>query len=349
MQGFFQSTEVQLPVPLTTIVPSGASYSPLSELASSPGSTAGKDDGPIDILPLKITLISRRSTNRPGLRFQRRGVDADGNVANFVETEFIVGATTAAQDTAVAEPASLAPKAGKKFVASFVQTRGSIPLYWSQAPSGLKPPPVLDERGPEENAGAAISLSCAVSLSDVVPPSAALSKHFSWHAATYGAPTIAVCLAEQHGAEGKVVNAYEAGVEELLGGLGTVDTPPAAYCGWDFHVECRGMKYENIRKLLDKLSADLEKQGWGSMLLLNRTLLKLIAGISGRHQKGRTRSSKARAGSTALTVSTGRRYSLLPCAVDALTSVIPSQECRTICSRQTCTQHAPCSSWRERC
>lgn len=39
---------------------------------------------------LKITLISRRSANRAGVRYLKRGVDEDGNVANFVETEVAI-------------------------------------------------------------------------------------------------------------------------------------------------------------------------------------------------------------------------------------------------------------------
>lgn len=35
-------------------------------------------------------LISRRSTNYAGTRFNVRGVDEEGNVANFVETEQIL-------------------------------------------------------------------------------------------------------------------------------------------------------------------------------------------------------------------------------------------------------------------
>lgn len=68
-------------------------------------------------------------------------------------------------------------------------------------------------------------------------------------------------LAEQHGAEGKVVNPYKTTTEEYINRAGPDRSTPAAFCGWDFHVECRGMKYENIRKLVDILSADLEKQG----------------------------------------------------------------------------------------
>lgn len=40
--------------------------------------------------PLTLAVISRRSVERPGLRYQRRGINAAGEVANFVETEFLV-------------------------------------------------------------------------------------------------------------------------------------------------------------------------------------------------------------------------------------------------------------------
>lgn len=37
-----------------------------------------------------LTLISRRSRHRAGTRYKRRGVDEEGRVANYVETEQIV-------------------------------------------------------------------------------------------------------------------------------------------------------------------------------------------------------------------------------------------------------------------
>jgi hypothetical protein len=39
---------------------------------------------------VEYTIVSRRSRYRAGLRYQRRGVDGDANVANFVETETIM-------------------------------------------------------------------------------------------------------------------------------------------------------------------------------------------------------------------------------------------------------------------
>lgn len=69
--------------------------------------------------PSTMTLISRLSCKRAGTRFNARGVDDDGNVANFVETETVFWGAS-----------------GITF--SYVQIRGSIPLFWEQS-AGLLP------------------------------------------------------------------------------------------------------------------------------------------------------------------------------------------------------------------
>lgn len=60
----------------------------------------------------KALLISRLSCERAGTRFNVRGCNDDGNVANFVETE---------QSVYVDDS-----------VTSYIQTRGSVPLFWEQ-------------------------------------------------------------------------------------------------------------------------------------------------------------------------------------------------------------------------
>lgn len=84
-----------------------------------------------------ITLIARRSHHFAGARFLKRGVNTNGFVANEVETEQVVADMT------------LTPfhKPGNGYFdsdryTSFVQHRGSIPLYWTQEASNLtaKPP-----------------------------------------------------------------------------------------------------------------------------------------------------------------------------------------------------------------
>ena len=41
----------------------------------------------------KVVVLSRLSCERAGTRFNTRGVDDDGNVANFVETEQVSTST----------------------------------------------------------------------------------------------------------------------------------------------------------------------------------------------------------------------------------------------------------------
>ncbi|KAI9592404.1 SacI homology domain-containing protein [Syncephalis fuscata] len=61
---------------------------------------------------LKLALISRISCKRAGARFQTRGLDDDGNVANYVETELVV--------------------VTKEFIRCYVQVRGNVPAFWEQ-------------------------------------------------------------------------------------------------------------------------------------------------------------------------------------------------------------------------
>ena len=69
----------------------------------------------VNHLSFSLLLISRRSIHRVGRRYHTRGVDVNGHVANFVETEQIV-------------------RQNSGIITSFVQIRGSIPLEWSQIP-----------------------------------------------------------------------------------------------------------------------------------------------------------------------------------------------------------------------
>ncbi|CAG8768141.1 5184_t:CDS:2, partial [Acaulospora morrowiae] len=59
-----------------------------------------------------ISVISKLSCKRAGTRYNTRGVDDDGNVANFVETETILQMGTTCY--------------------SYVQIRGSVPVFWEQ-------------------------------------------------------------------------------------------------------------------------------------------------------------------------------------------------------------------------
>ncbi|XP_072911994.1 polyphosphoinositide phosphatase [Hemitrygon akajei] len=87
--------------------------------------------------PVYVTLIARRSCKFAGTRFLKRGANYEGDVANEVETEQIV------HDASV-----MSFSAGS--YSSYVQVRGSVPLYWSQDISTMmpKPPITLDQADP---------------------------------------------------------------------------------------------------------------------------------------------------------------------------------------------------------
>lgn len=53
-----------------------------------PREPVGNEEG--NTVVVDYIIISRRSRDRAGLRYQRRGIDDDANVANFVETETIM-------------------------------------------------------------------------------------------------------------------------------------------------------------------------------------------------------------------------------------------------------------------
>uniref|UniRef100_W5NKP2 FIG4 phosphoinositide 5-phosphatase n=1 Tax=Lepisosteus oculatus TaxID=7918 RepID=W5NKP2_LEPOC len=87
--------------------------------------------------PVYVTLIARRSSKFAGTRFLKRGANCEGDVANEVETEQIIHDASVMSFTAGS-------------YSSYVQVRGSVPLYWSQDISTMmpKPPIRLDQADP---------------------------------------------------------------------------------------------------------------------------------------------------------------------------------------------------------
>ncbi|XP_051047810.1 synaptojanin-1 isoform X11 [Phodopus roborovskii] len=82
----------------------------------------------------KACLISRLSCERAGTRFNVRGTNDDGHVANFVETEQVIYLDDC--------------------VSSFIQIRGSVPLFWEQPGLQVGSHRVRMSRGYEANAPA---------------------------------------------------------------------------------------------------------------------------------------------------------------------------------------------------
>lgn len=172
-----------------------------------------------------LTLISRRSTKRAGLRYLRRGVDDDGNVANYVETEQIL--STQSWDI-------------KDKVFSLVQLRGSIPLHFSQSPYSFKPTPVM--------------------FSSESTNHAAFNKHFASITKRYGGVQI-VSLIDRHGPEVSIGDAYENHAKQL-DSEGGVNGRKVKFEWFDFHTACKGMRFENVSILMESIHSTLESYGW---------------------------------------------------------------------------------------
>ncbi|CAI5756964.1 unnamed protein product [Candida verbasci] len=158
---------------------------------------------------LEFALLTRRSVSRAGTRYFRRGIDIDGNVANFNETEQIFTASN------------------NHHVYSIVQTRGSVPVYWAEI-NNLKYKPNL-------------VISSRSSLD-------ATAAHFKQQVDLYG-DNLLVNLVNQKGYEKPVKDAYESAVESLPEKI----AQHIHYIYFDFHHECKNMKYHRINLLLDQL------------------------------------------------------------------------------------------------
>ena len=113
-------------------------------------------------------------------------------------------------------------------VSSFIQTRGSIPLLWHQRPDlRYKPPPTLELRQ-------------GVSHRDC------FSRHFDEQKRHYGQQVI-INLIDQKGAEGRLE-------QQLKAIWNTVRDQDVFYEPFDFHHECRKMRWDRLSILMDRLN-----------------------------------------------------------------------------------------------
>lgn len=179
-----------------------------------------------------LTLISRRSIKRAGLRYLRRGTDDEGCTANTVETEQILSPPTwnTSQDKTY----------------SFTQLRGSIPLFFSQSPYSLKP---------QVNTWGSFETN-----------SQAFKRHFNDLASRYS-DVYAASLIDKHGNEAKIGELYEQHANSLNENGGIDGKGKLLGFQWfDFHNVCRGMHFENVSKLMDSLGPFLDSTGWTEIL-----------------------------------------------------------------------------------
>ncbi|KAF7411864.1 hypothetical protein HZH66_000760 [Vespula vulgaris] len=169
-------------------------------------------------------IVSRRSIHRAGTRLFSRGIDSSGNVSNYVETEQLIEVNG--------------------YRSSFVQTRGSIPLFWYQAPNlKYKPKPQLSVHEDHQTA-------CV--------------RHFDSQIFHYG-KQILVNLIDQRGPEAILEKSYHDIVQRI-------NNQNVRYEAFDFHAECRRLRWDRLNILMDRLTHDQEQM---SYFLLTRDGLLL--------------------------------------------------------------------------
>lgn len=84
------------------------------------------DGSDAEDVPVEYVLISRRSRNRPGLRYQRRGVDEEAHVANFVETEAILRVDVGSMHALPQSVLLTIARSGKKSKTRFLMFRFEV-------------------------------------------------------------------------------------------------------------------------------------------------------------------------------------------------------------------------------
>ncbi|KAB8337207.1 hypothetical protein FH972_021509 [Carpinus fangiana] len=178
--------------------------------------------------PSTMTLISRLSCLRAGTRFNARGVDDDGNVANFVESETIFWSPS-----------------GICF--SYVQVRGSIPVFW------------------EQTAGLQQKINITRSSQATQP---AFDKHFEVLEAKYGSVHVVNLLSKEKPNEIELSSRYRKHIEhssinrEQAAGSGS-DHQLIKNTEYDFHAETRGPNgYEAASMIRSYIIDSAEASGY---------------------------------------------------------------------------------------
>ncbi|CAG8525576.1 10094_t:CDS:10 [Acaulospora morrowiae] len=170
-------------------------------------------------------LITRRSRHRAGTRYFSRGIDEEGNVSNYNETEQMI----------LLDPIKdghMGMSFEGKIKLSYVQTRGSVPIYWAQV-KDMKYNPKLQ-------------------IMDLPNTNESIRRHFDEQIRFYG-NQICVNLTNKKGYEYPVGEAYDGAVKQL-------DDDRILYYHFDFHHECRNMQWERIQRLIDQIEEDLIRQ-----------------------------------------------------------------------------------------
>ncbi|XP_063812516.1 synaptojanin-1 isoform X3 [Pseudophryne corroboree] len=165
----------------------------------------------------KACIISRLSCERAGTRFNVRGTNDNGQVANFVETEQVIYLDDC--------------------VSSFIQIRGSVPLFWEQPGLQVGSHRVRMSRGFEANAPA-------------------FDRHFQTLKRLYGRQVVVNLLGSKEG-ETLLSKAFQSHLKA------SEHVSDVLMVNFDYHQLVRGGKAEKLLTVLKpKVSSFLQECGF---------------------------------------------------------------------------------------
>ncbi|KAI0314858.1 SacI homology domain-containing protein [Amylostereum chailletii] len=190
-----------------------------------------------------VTLIARRSRHYAGARYLKRGVNEEGNVANEVETEQIVSEALTTPFSYPGHTASAERRPNPRYT-SYVQYRGSIPIYWTQELNSMSPKPPIE-------------------ISVVDPFFTAAARHFDDLFARYGTPITILNLIKKREPvprESKLLDEYTHCVSYLNQFL-----PPErkmVYVAWDMSRAYKEKTQDVISYLEDLAEESIQMTGF---------------------------------------------------------------------------------------
>ncbi|KAI0030726.1 SacI homology domain-containing protein [Vararia minispora EC-137] len=190
-----------------------------------------------------VTLIARRSRHYAGARYLKRGVNDEGNVANEVETEQIVSEALTTPFSYPGRYSSLERRPNPRYT-SYVQYRGSIPVYWTQELNNMTPRPPIE-------------------ISVVDPFYTAAARHFDDLFTRYGTPVTILNLIkkrEPQPRESKLLDEYTQCVNYLNQFL-----PPdqkMVYIAWDMSRAYKEKTQDVISYLEDLAEESISMTGF---------------------------------------------------------------------------------------
>lgn len=163
---------------------------------------------------VELALISRRSALNAGTRFNVRGVDEEGNPANFVETEQIL--------------------IHMDMSCSFIQIRGSIPIFWTQK-TNLKYKPLIK-------------------IDDSKNHNEVFQKHLNNQLRDFENKVL-INLINAHGMEGNLEKHFQESYK-------LINEPNLKYEFFDFHKQCGKDRWDRLSILINRLANDQDSFGY---------------------------------------------------------------------------------------